>query len=273
MILDHSSEDKSTLSVCSVVCRDWLPCSRSHLFHRLHIDRLVADRNQDALESRLEEFYRVLIASPSVCKYIKELYIGGVSSESMVLVDAILELASLLPNLKSLGIAVLTVTLLGTLPLSSPGFGGRKQLGHLRQLKINCRDMDVSALLSLFRAFISIDDLEFRIYLWEEKLGTPPAAEWEDLKIRKLVIWDSDDDTVIFSAYNLYRLIPDGSHLTHLDLSFDLALGEFLDPSISWLGAFIKQKCGQLQYLRLDFEEFNMMSKTPGKRCESIMLQ
>src|ERR1700733_3510546 len=50
-IIDFLHDDKRTLAVCSLVCRNWVPTSRLHYIESMVIDPITVDRLVDLFQS------------------------------------------------------------------------------------------------------------------------------------------------------------------------------------------------------------------------------
>ncbi|KAF5386064.1 hypothetical protein D9615_002700 [Tricholomella constricta] len=69
-IIDHLYDDPLTLTSCSLVCRQWLPTSRLHLFSKISLKVTPAVASPSELCKRL---HRLLTTSPSIISCIREL--------------------------------------------------------------------------------------------------------------------------------------------------------------------------------------------------------
>ena len=77
MIIDHLCEDKPTLQSCAIVCKEWLPSSRYHLFGELSIK---------GANYHHEQFLEFLQGATHIAPYIRSLLLAG-SIDATILLD------------------------------------------------------------------------------------------------------------------------------------------------------------------------------------------
>lgn len=69
-VLESLESDKSTLAICTVVCREWFSFSRGLLFRRIHVNTTPQARG-------FESFAEFLRSSPTIATHIKTLTLRG----------------------------------------------------------------------------------------------------------------------------------------------------------------------------------------------------
>jgi hypothetical protein len=89
-IIDFLHDDRKALYACSLVCREWVPSSHTHLFWTINLSR-----NCQTALLRLLEF------TPQVRLYVREL---SVDSHAVVDPDRLIYLCLLLKNVSKLRI-------------------------------------------------------------------------------------------------------------------------------------------------------------------------
>lgn len=66
-IIDFLHHDVPSLASCSLVCRNWVPSTRSHLFHSIRIAGWGP--------TKLDAFSRFLISTPHIGRHVRELHV------------------------------------------------------------------------------------------------------------------------------------------------------------------------------------------------------
>ena len=98
MILDCLTEDKESLVRCSLVCKNWVPRSRRHLWKRIKLD--CAEDNGDQVPT----FADAISCSPSLASSIQAFILRGFDDDSTreSPYGAIIPLLCLMPKLQEL---------------------------------------------------------------------------------------------------------------------------------------------------------------------------
>jgi hypothetical protein len=105
-VIDHCHDDHSTLKTCALVCKTWLPSSRSHIFHAITLQppekparSFFVRRITDS-----QRLFRILQTSPKIALYIRELSIceGMVGREWIAQERTLPVILSMLKNVQRL---------------------------------------------------------------------------------------------------------------------------------------------------------------------------
>jgi len=265
MVIDHLFNDKPALSSCALVCQDWLPSTRYHLFHTLRVQEIIPS-NQPRYAALhnvwLQDFQDFVRSSPAVCTYIKELHVASYPEDSsMVLhvgVATLLTIFTSIPALEYLSLCTKYIVI-------QSSYGGLADIASpnpLRKLSIHGPTFENWALDSLLSLFSSIDILQAGgISVLDDSNENEYRPPSMDLQLRSLVL---DFSHLMPSSLNLDVLVPTDAHLSFLDIALFPTRFEIVSY-VQHVGRFVRTKCSQVQYLRIDMSWANMETFSAGK--------
>jgi len=152
IVVDYLFEDKKSLGACALVCHQWLPSARYHLFSYIQIHNLTPDG--ETCQRWFKDFAQFLKMS-TINPYIQNLHIlslpdrEGCHLRSICDINDVLGLVDLLPNLSSLDMQEFRLELSSK---STAAFAVALESNSkpLRTLRITGMELDDGALQSLF---------------------------------------------------------------------------------------------------------------------------
>ena len=159
IILDHLHDDHKTLASTALVCRSWLPTSRHHLWHAIHLT--FSQRG-------LERLRQLLCSSPHLVYHVRSVALVQDKRALFRLHERSL-LFFILTSLPGFP-ALSSLTLSGLSFQSS--FFGRISLSSIRRLSIaHCAFVDFQDVVRICSAFPNLATLHLDNIWWERCSG------------------------------------------------------------------------------------------------------
>ncbi|EGO03891.1 hypothetical protein SERLA73DRAFT_84078 [Serpula lacrymans var. lacrymans S7.3] len=158
-IIDHLHEDVHSLTTCSLVCKEWLPASRHHLFSSISLHPWKKDSFLRLVESPIATF----------APYVRRVYMregrGAYTWEKRWLNEALPRMKAL-TRVETLEVERVTWEFLGTEARQSflTIFKGIKKL-KLQHFEFR----SFCDLMQFIDAFPALEDLQFDIVKWEKE--------------------------------------------------------------------------------------------------------
>ncbi|KDQ09601.1 hypothetical protein BOTBODRAFT_36854 [Botryobasidium botryosum FD-172 SS1] len=166
IIIDYLHDDKPTLKICALICRDWIAPSRSHLLRSIRVYQYGVDKFILLCDNPFSTIHYVrafeLAASQ---KHEKEFYNNTALRKLLTWrsPDGQRTIATALPQLKSLSLCHIGFWILSD--EAKEGFAGFRSLRELSMLNVIFESRDqLSALLSLLPQLEILSLTDIQVY-------------------------------------------------------------------------------------------------------------
>lgn len=263
IIIDFLYDDKRTLSACSLVCSQWLPSTKYHLFSSLRISDDGDDTDYNHRTQWLRPFAAFLQnPATTIRPFVKVLQLSprhgrtGCPRRDCE-VNELLHLVNLIPNLRSLRLQCLALvdSLDGSIS-SDINTIVHESLRTLSMARMDLTDRSIEVLFSALPAVRSIKTtgLYFPSAASKSEDTASESVPFNLPQLRSLVL---DVRPPHPNVFELDYLVSHPSQLTTLDVTlYDNA--QSVSQAIQYFGKFIGNIGIALTRLRLDISWLNL---------------
>lgn len=266
IIIDHLFDDKSALRASALVSHGWLPSARYHLFRKVRIK----ETNED-LEIWSQNVLRFLCCIPNAPAVVQELDLSGGFAvinalpehphTSSHFVDTLECMVEMLPSLKSLSVD--SFNLYNPQLLKAPPVATHN-LRSLSLYNIMIDKIYLQHLLSYLAPHIQAFTCNA---FWVTDPVDGDAAEEESTYLQQVDMLDIEIRHPQPRCLDLDCLVASEDQLSslHITLSSDECDQDIIREAVLYTGSFLRRKCQNLVYLRLDLDQLDLAVCDPGE--------
>ena len=235
LVIDSLTDDRESLRTCSLVCSNWLPVARAHLFRTINI--VTADV-QSPDNTRVHDFLYFVQHRPEFGPLIHHLVLGKAYDLTVVDVELLRAAIRAMPNLRSMHSKVKLV--FSRIPASSqPPPAPIDELGFANSI-----NFDLCGLLATTCMFANIGTLHINEIFLHPGSSPALASSFHPHipSIRSLRLDSLKEEEVIDIIHDAIRQSPShGQYLTSLACRAPLCQVSALSSFLCDIGAYLRQ--------------------------------